>query len=477
MAKDRVDIPVEVTGAEAAKKDLKGVAGAIEGVGDAGSKSAAGVNKASVAAEETRSRQSSAADASERLGQGMREVDSNAMAFATNLAGRMNPELASMIGLVADGVEGIQRMSGAMIGIVGVGAGLSALGAIFAQIQESASRAAAEIERVQEAQARQLQEGVALRTQVARDLAESGVSASQTQPALSNIEGLTLRGVPLDIARNAAVAAEIAQAESGGAFDAEEVARGIIAGGLQKLRLGGNRRELVNQVRQAIKRGRDNREFVDDFIVQTAPSARGEAPSSIATGGDLESQVQAAIGSELQRLARERPDLDEEERKIVERLARGASEADVLGEANLPPGVPVRRPGTWFQTTDLTVEDVRRLVNQVRGKAEDLAGDLSVNQARAAEEAEANARRRDELARDIGHYTAVAEQNENRFPGAESSLTREVVARRQRELDALPAGDARVIRQTIINVDTVYGNLDELSKGLGRQNLIHDEGF
>jgi len=173
MAKE-VKIPVQVTGAEEAQRDLQQTGQAVKGVGSAGAQAAKGTGQATAATKQHAAAHAKAAPAVKKTAQATNQFDDSAKTALTGILGQFNPMLASLGNIAVDVAKGIGKMTFALGGMLAIGVVISGLVALFRKMKEAAQAAEAALERTTKARekfARQQQEPAA---RIAADLQRMG---------------------------------------------------------------------------------------------------------------------------------------------------------------------------------------------------------------------------------------------------------------------------------------------------------------
>ncbi len=134
MAKE-VKVPVKVTGSKQAQSDLKKTGKAVEGVGSAGARAAAGTQQATAATKAHTAAQGKAAPAVKKTTQAVNQFDDSAKTAITGILGQFSPALASIGNIAVDVAKGFTKMSRALIGMLGVGVAIGVGVALFQKIR------------------------------------------------------------------------------------------------------------------------------------------------------------------------------------------------------------------------------------------------------------------------------------------------------------------------------------------------------
>lgn len=442
MAKDRVEIPVEVTGEEKAQKDLNKVADAVQGVGHAGAGSAKGLGDAKEAASEASRAHQGAGRAAKELSRSQVEVNADAKALASSLLGEVNPQLNAMFQLVADGVEGFGKLNGQFLAIAGGGLALGGVVLAVQKIVESIREANAEVERLrkqaEEARRKFVGEQAAPVEAISDALrAEGALSQANIIEALELLQEARKRGVPTD--EGAGLAGQAVAAGLG----AEDVALAFASGGAP-----GSAEELAKLV---------DRIRSDE---QTLSEVRRQANALLETRAGARAALDAAIfEDQLQR-----------DPRFLERVLGTTLDAALFERAkDLGIGIKgisgidkARQRLKELETLAQKVEEGRRRFDRVADLDASLKAELEHLRSLFAP------------FRSLGPVDADSDAPSFREREVGGQLGATPVAGGAGDTAGFSPRTRQVIHNTTVNIDTVYGDIDQLGRDLGSQNGILD---
>ena len=363
MAKRGIEIPVSVTGSAQAGSELDALKARVAALEAELSKSGGKQKDAGQAAETASAGTRKFSDETKRAGEEVFDFDRKGEKLLKGTLAQFSPDMANAADMAIDLTEGISKISPALLGVAGAGAAIGVTIMWMNSLAEATRKAAEEQERLNKAQAEAAGRGVDARTSVAESLAKAGVDPSQTADVLQRMQDLGGYGVRRDVAQKAAISEALASGVNGAPLsdaDRDALLAGIATN--PSFSLSGDNAKDMNAINAAIRAGSapQRQEFARRLFDQTRAQAVGEAPTSIevdAARGDT-----GASSAGVDRLARERPDLSERDRRVVTRRLQGASVGDVFGVDSPPPGL---RPGT-----DRSVEELEQIVGSIRARFE-----------------------------------------------------------------------------------------------------------
>lgn len=204
MAKDRINIPVSVTGAEEGAQRLGQVQTAVEQVGSAQQTAAPQAQKLG--------------EASQEAAKGQRVFNEQARTAVTSVLAQLDPRLAAVVGAVTSFARGIGQASLALLGLVGAGAALAAFVAVFQRLADNARRAEEAIKRMTAAQREATREAMGLQAELADELTKLG-APGQAREARAIAESLQRAGLDRAYAAFGAIGGRLF------GLDADQIAR------------------------------------------------------------------------------------------------------------------------------------------------------------------------------------------------------------------------------------------------------------
>lgn len=303
---DRINIPITVTGAAAAKEELRAVGQAAAEAKQAAA-GGAGPGAPRAADQTARGLEAAAEKTALFTGEGR--------TLAAVLLTQINPALGSMVMLISRVVAGFSAFSLGLLGLAGGAVALGGLVTFFQELKTQAQTAAEAIERTRAAARAAREEGMGTRERLAAQGARAGIygQAAAMQEAARSLQA---SGIPRELAENAALAERIA-AREGLAFDREQYLAGLTTRGMQAAELGqgpGQDRATLLRLLASGQRA-DAQAALAAFRADVGMAAKAAAP---AIGASMENPLDAAV----QRLKLQHPELNEAEMIAAERIAR-----------------------------------------------------------------------------------------------------------------------------------------------------------
>lgn len=313
MANEGVKIPVSVTGGEKAAKDLGKVGEAVELVELKAWHAAAAQEEQAAAAVKAGKSQEESAKQNQKAGDALFDFHKKGEKVVKGILADINPALANMADLFLDVAEGASHVTGPLVAIAGIGA---AVGVVSAALSHAAKEAAAleqRLIRAMEAAKNLRDEGLSVRASIAEGAAKAGVFGGGDQ-SLRDVAEMMSRGVPRELAVNAAIAQRIAEAE-GAAFDREKFLAGLMVGGAEPVDLTGARPDVSRRIGQVQQAGAapEAAAALRSFIAEVGEQARREAPPEAARRIDTEERIDTAVAE----YARRNPALNERELQVI----------------------------------------------------------------------------------------------------------------------------------------------------------------
>ena len=274
MSKDRINIPVEVTGANEAQDQLRDVKGAVEDVGQADQRHATSKGKV--------------AEKTEGAAKAQDKFNDSARTALTGVLGRLSPEMASLATVAVDVAKGIGQASVALLGMLGAGAALGGMVMAFRKIAAATERAARAAERGVAAARKMREEGASRRREVAEQLRDAGVGASAAGPiARRAAMRQHAEGVPFEVTTQAEIARRLygldddqvrdiergmIVADTGGGFGRDRAENQKLLQTLRRAAATEGARAFAEQYRREVKLGEQG-EAVPPGATQEDPAA------------------------------------------------------------------------------------------------------------------------------------------------------------------------------------------------------------
>ena len=215
MARERVNIPVEVTGDAAAKKKLGAVG---QAAGRADQRHARGKR--------------AVAGASKEAAKQVNVFDDSARTAVRRGLSAISPALGEMVSMVNDLAKGVGRVSIQLLAFAGVGLALAGVVAFFRVMKEAAEKAEQALKRYEEARKASAQESISLQAEMAQSLKAAGL-LGRAKTGATRAEGMIQSGVPREMAVFVSTAAEVSR-QAGRELNDEELRHAMgswIAGG------------------------------------------------------------------------------------------------------------------------------------------------------------------------------------------------------------------------------------------------------
>lgn len=346
---DKINIPITVTGGQAAKEEIRAVGAAAaeaqrtaaeaqrtvgERIPDMGGYPGQRPAPASPA-------QAVAAGTAERAAAGAKIVAGAEVAAGAKLAAggmaaaaektalftregrtlaavlltQINPALGSMVLLASHVVKGVSAISLGLLPLAGVAVVLSGIVMFFQQLKAQAQAAAEAIERALAAIKAARAKGQETRGRLAEQGARAGIYG-QAATMQETARALQAGGIPQAQAENAALAERIA-AREGIDFDRERYLAGLAPRGMQPAEFGQGSMQDRATLRRVLQAGGapEAQRALAAYRGDVGLAAKAAAPSM---GAQREDPLDAA----LQRLALEHPELTAKEAQAAERIAR-----------------------------------------------------------------------------------------------------------------------------------------------------------
>ena len=314
-----LEIPVAVQGAEAALQKLTALKDAVRGAG-AGDLASRGLTRRA-AREQIKDM--------EALLEKQRELEKNppgppgfeGFDFAKKgekvvkqFLGLVHPALAQVADLAIDTAEGINKISPALLAVGGAGAALGIVVAIFQSIAESARVAEEQIRRVIDARNELNKELLDRDVDLSKKMRAAGVQPSpeQLQESRHFAERDMAAGVPREIAEQA----EVLRVRFGLSPDDAAAAKAGLALPGKPFTLPEKGQEQAVAALIEKGRGADAREALKNRIAIEGDAAR--ADSRLGEGKDAQAMQRERA---IEDLKRRRPDLNEDDLRVVERFA------------------------------------------------------------------------------------------------------------------------------------------------------------
>jgi len=330
-----VNIPVQVTGAEQAKAELRALGATVDQTGRVSQpgrgrltgeawvqQQAAGKLGAETAAAEAAAKDT-AAGAQDRLNaatnQGIfaHEGYSRASkAMIVNLLGMVNPALGQTAFLMSQVFHGLTRMTGTMLGIAGGAVALGVVVAVFQRMAEAAKRAQEAIERAREAWHKAREEGAGQREKLAAEAGKAGIWGDTTAIQQAVNAAQAERGEPPELAASAEIASRLA-ARGGMGFDRGRYMAGIMAFGGEAPKFGGKPGANLALIRRVQTAGQapEAQQAWRSYLAEQAEYQRGEAPPQA-------TEETTTVDAVMKSLGKNRPDLTKEELTGIDRMVR-----------------------------------------------------------------------------------------------------------------------------------------------------------
>jgi hypothetical protein len=300
---DKVRIPVEVTGDEAAKQKL----------GDVG-------KAASAASTDHAGAQQKVAKGAQEAAGATRVFEGAAVGAAQRLASMVNPALGQLVGLIAGVGRGIAGAGRALLGWGALIAVVSGLLKVFADLVAQAQRAEEAIRRVGEARREQAETGLTMREKLEKGLAAAGFAPTPTlvDAAMTQLHKLMQRRTPGDIA----VAGVIGELAGGLSEQQREQLMGGVAISGKAPTFRGRPAAVEREIQRFVGWGASDAAQL--FLASFRAGAAGEravreAPPGEALGLDATEKLETAIA----RLRAERPWLSERDIEVGRAIVSG----------------------------------------------------------------------------------------------------------------------------------------------------------
>jgi hypothetical protein len=302
-----ISIPIQVSGAAEAQRDIKDVADEVHEVSAAGGASvpvtAPGAARAKQeldsVEQSVRKLRASAppnwavvnfpegrlAQAKEAAG-AIDGISAQGEKAAKTILSLLNPALGGMLSLVIDLAQGIMKFSPALIVLTSVATAVGLITAALGAAAEAANKANEAIMRMAEAQRKQRDARRDERQKIADELVKGGVGASATPAVQADIQRQMNEGMSEPLARSASMfrAREVLAAGDVRAFQA-----GVIAAGGQAPSLTGDSDQDRRIVADLVARGRapQAQQALDEYIQQTSLNSKFKAlgAGSVAQSG------------------------------------------------------------------------------------------------------------------------------------------------------------------------------------------------
>lgn len=141
-----------------------------------------------------------ASNSVEGASKSVEHFDDTAKSAVTGILGQLNPALGSLGNLAVDVVQGITRMSGALVGVIAVGAGISGLISLMRHFSDATREAAERLREMRRERLQQVGEGLGFEEQVRGGLREAGILGGSFESAQNVSRTVRELGVGVDVA-------------------------------------------------------------------------------------------------------------------------------------------------------------------------------------------------------------------------------------------------------------------------------------
>lgn len=241
-----VNIPVNVTGDDEARRKLGAVGQAVGGVGGA--------------VEQGGKSQESANRETKKAGELFEDFDRKAEKLVKQTLGMVNPQFAQAADLLFDINDGVLKVTSGMLGLAAAGVGIGVIVAIFQSIAARAQEAEAALQKLIEAENKRRGIVLSERSKAAEQMATIGINPSDDALRSVMKDAAAMNDptqditIPKEIAMNAAMARELAK-KLGVPFDQQQYLAGVAVSGAKPIAFGGTEKEQRSVLESVMKAG------------------------------------------------------------------------------------------------------------------------------------------------------------------------------------------------------------------------------